>query len=116
MTNVAKKKIAPKKTPAQQAADAPHSEVTKAVIRGQAADIGGVAGKRLLAFFERIERLDEEKKAIAEDIKEVFAEAKGVGFDVKTIRAILKLRKMDSEKRNEQDALLDLYMTAIGMK
>lgn len=100
---------------AQEIVAAPHSEVTKAAIRGECKDVGGVAGQRLLAFFERIERLEEEKAAIAEDIKEVFAEAKGTGFDVKTIRRILKLRKMDSEKRNEETELLDLYMSAIGM-
>lgn len=101
---------------AQELIDAPHSEVTKAAIRGECEDVGGVAGKRLLSFLERVERLGEEKAAIAEDIKEVFAEAKGVGFDVKTMRHVLKLRKMDAEKRSEADALLDLYMSAIGMK
>lgn len=78
-------------------------------------DVGGVSGKRLQAFFERIERLEEEKAALAEDIKEVFAEAKAVGFDVKIMRRIMKLRKMDPEKRQEEDHLLDLYMAAIGM-
>ncbi len=81
----------------------------------QTSDIGGVAGKRLLAFMERIERLEEEKAALAEDIKEVYAEAKGVGFDVKIIRRVIKLRKMDPEKRREEDELLDLYQSAIGM-
>lgn len=95
--------------------DAPHSSVTKAAIKGDAKDVGGVAGKRLLSFFERIERLEEEKAALAEDIKEVFAEAKGVGFDVKTMRRILKLRKMGVEKRREEDELLQLYLGAIGM-
>lgn len=78
-------------------------------------DVGGVAGKRLLSFFERIERLEEEKSALAEDIKDVYAEAKSAGFEVKIIRRILKLRKMEVETRREEDELLDLYMSAIGM-
>lgn len=82
---------------------------------GETADVGGVAGKRLRSFLERVERLEEEKSALSEDMKEVFAEAKGVGFDVKTMRRILKLRKMEPEKRREQDELLQLYMAAIGM-
>lgn len=82
----------------------------------EADDVGGVAGKRLISFFERIERLEEEKAAIAEDIKEVFAEAKAAGFEVKIMRRVLKLRKMEVEKRREEDELLDLYMSAIGME
>lgn len=78
-------------------------------------DVGGVAGTRLKAFLERIERLEEEKKAIAEDIKEVYGEAKGVGFDVKIMRKLISLRKMEPEKRNEEEELLDLYKTATGM-
>ena len=78
-------------------------------------EVGGVAGQRLNAFLERIERLQEEKEAIAEDMKEVYGEAKATGFDTKTIRRIIKLRKMEPEKRREQDELLDLYMSAIGM-
>ncbi|MCB1721059.1 MAG: DUF2312 domain-containing protein [Rhodospirillales bacterium] len=82
---------------------------------GEAQDVGGVAGQRLRSFIERIERLEEEKAALAEDIKEVYAEAKGVGFDAKTMRKIVSLRKMDYEKRRESEELLDLYKTAIGM-
>ncbi len=78
-------------------------------------DVGGVAGQRLAAFIERIERLEEEKAALMEDLKEVYAEAKGVGFDVKTMRKIVSLRKMDTEKRRESEELLDLYKSAIGM-
>jgi uncharacterized protein (UPF0335 family) len=78
-------------------------------------DVGGIAGERLKSFIERIERLEEEKKALAEDIKEVFAEAKGVGFDVKTMRQIIKLRKMDRDDLDEQEALLDTYKRALGM-
>lgn len=79
-------------------------------------DVGGVAGQRLISFIERIERLDEEKAALMEDIKEVYAEAKGVGFDIKVIRKIISLRKMDIEKRQELEQILDLYKAAIGMR
>lgn len=82
----------------------------------QTADVGGVAGKRLLSFFDRIERLEEEKAALAEDIKDVYAEAKAAGFEVKIMRRIMKLRKMEIEKRREEDELLTLYMSAIGME
>jgi len=78
-------------------------------------DVGGVGGARLLSFIERIERLEEELAALSEDKKEVYAEAKGVGFDVKTIRKVISLRKMDGEKRREADELLDLYKAAVGM-
>ena len=81
----------------------------------ETADVGGVAGERLKSFIERVERLEEEKAELAEDIKEVMAEAKAVGFDVKTIRKIIRLRKMDTEKRREEDELLELYKAAIGM-
>lgn len=79
-------------------------------------DVGGVAGKRLKSFFDRIERLEEEKKGLGDDIKEVYAEAKGVGFDVKTMRKILKLRKMNTDARREQEELLELYKAAVGME
>ena len=78
-------------------------------------DVGGVAGQRLASFIERVERLEEEKAALMEDIKEVYAEAKGVGFDVKTMRKVVALRKMDSEKRRESEELLELYKSAVGM-
>ncbi|MCK6418348.1 MAG: DUF2312 domain-containing protein [Alphaproteobacteria bacterium] len=74
-----------------------------------------MAGARLKSFLERIERLEEEKKALAEDVRDIYAEAKGVGFDTKTMRRILKLQKMEPEKRREEDELLELYMAAIGM-
>lgn len=82
---------------------------------GEARDVGGVGGERLRSFVERIERLEEEKAHLSEDLKETYGEAKGVGFDVKTIRKIVSLRKMDSEKRRESEELLDLYKSAIGM-
>ncbi|TVQ84958.1 MAG: DUF2312 domain-containing protein [Micavibrio sp.] len=79
------------------------------------ADVTGVAGERLKALIERIERLEEEKKALAEDIKEIYAEAKAVGFEPKIIRKMISLRKMDLEKRREENELLELYMAAVGM-
>jgi len=75
-----------------------------------------VAADRLRSFIERIERLEEEKKGLADDIKDVFAEAKSVGFDTKIIREILKLRKMEEQARAERDELLTLYMHALGME
>jgi uncharacterized protein (UPF0335 family) len=68
----------------------------------------------LRAFIERIERLNEEKKALAEDIKEVFAEAKGNGFDPKILRKIVSIRGQDPEKRVEEETILDLYLAALG--
>jgi uncharacterized protein (UPF0335 family) len=86
----------------------------------QAADttssIGGIAGDRLKSFFERIERLEEEKRTLAGDIKELFSEAKGNGFDVKVMRKILAIRKMDRDDYDEQETMMDLYMKAIGMR
>jgi uncharacterized protein (UPF0335 family) len=79
------------------------------------ADVAGIAGDRLKSFIERIERLEEEKRALAEDIKEVFAEAKGTGFDIKIMRQIIRLRKMEQADRIEQEELLDLYKRALGM-
>lgn len=79
-------------------------------------DVGGVPGKRLLAFVERIERLEEEKAALAEDIKEIYGEVKAVGFDAKIVRKIVSLRKMDRQKRLEEDDLLELYKSALGME
>lgn len=78
-------------------------------------DTGGVAGERLRAFIQRIERLEEEKKALSDDIREVFAEAKGTGFDPKIMRQIVRIRKMDSADRQEEEALLETYMAALGM-
>jgi uncharacterized protein (UPF0335 family) len=81
----------------------------------EAGDVGGVSGQRLKAFIERVERLEEEKAALAEDIKDVMGEAKAVGFDTKIMRKVIRLRKMDKEKRNEEEELLELYKSAIGM-
>ena len=74
-----------------------------------------VAKDHLKAFVERIERLEEEKKALAEDIKEVYAEAKGTGFDTKIMRQLIRLRRMDKDDLDEQETLLDVYKRAIGM-
>ena len=73
------------------------------------------AKDQLKAIIERIERLEEEKKAIADDIKDVYAEAKGNGFDVTALRTIIRLRKQDADERREQEAILETYMHALGM-
>lgn len=73
------------------------------------AEVGGIAADRLRSFVERVERLEEEKAALTADIRDVYAEAKAAGFDVKTLRQIVRLRKMDQSDRDEQQALLDLY-------
>ena len=75
----------------------------------------GAGREQLRSLVERIERLEEEKKAIADDIREVFAEAKGNGFDTKAMRQVLKIRKLDASERMEQEALLDTYLHALGM-
>ena len=79
------------------------------------ADIGGIASERLRTIIERIERLEEEKAALAEDIREIFSEAKAAGFDVKILRQVIRLRKLDSSDRQEQEAILDLYKRALDM-
>ncbi len=74
-----------------------------------------VSAEQLRLFIERIETLEEEKKGIADDIKDVYAEAKGTGFDTKTMRAIVRLRKMEANARQEAEALLETYKTALGL-
>lgn len=76
---------------------------------------GGISGERLRSFIKRIEKLNEDRDAVSEDIKEVYAEAKGTGFNTKTIRQIVRLRKIAVEKRREDNELLSLYKSAIGM-
>jgi uncharacterized protein (UPF0335 family) len=78
-------------------------------------DVGGVAVERLKSFIERIERLEEEKRGLSGDIKEVYAEAKGTGFEPKIMRQIIKIRRMDKEEVDEEESLLDLYKRALGM-
>lgn len=79
-------------------------------------DVGGITAEQLKSYIERVERLEEEKAALAEDIREVYAEAKGNGFDVKIMRQIVRLRKMDADDRSEQEAILDTYKAALGMR
>jgi len=79
-----------------------------------APDTRGVAAERLRSFIARIERLEEDKAGIAQDIKEVYAEAKGEGFDTKVLRKIVSLRKKDPQERREEEELLELYLSALG--
>jgi uncharacterized protein (UPF0335 family) len=81
----------------------PHSDV-----------LNGTAQTQLKSIIERVERLEQEKAEISEQIKEVFAEAKGNGFDVKILRKIVRIRKQDRAKRMEEEAILDLYLSALG--
>jgi uncharacterized protein (UPF0335 family) len=76
----------------------------------------GFAKDQLRSFIERIERLEEERAALSADIKEVYSEAKGTGFDTKAMRAVIRLRKLDTADRQEQEAILDLYLSALGME
>ena len=76
---------------------------------------GNVAADQLRLFIERIERLEEEKKGIADDVKDVYAEAKANGYDTKTMRAIVRLRRMETHVRQEADALLETYRSALGL-
>lgn len=82
---------------------------------GDEIDTVGIAGAEVLSFIERVERLEEEKKTISEDIRDVFGEAKGRGFDVKVLKEIVKIRKQDRDQRSEFETLLDLYMRAMNM-
>jgi len=79
-------------------------------------EVGGIAADRLRQFIERIERLEEDRKGISGDIKEVYSEAKAVGFDPKIMRQIVKLRQMDNNELQEQEALIDTYKHALGME
>jgi uncharacterized protein (UPF0335 family) len=78
-------------------------------------EVGGIDSSRLNSLIERIERLEEEKKGISSDIRDIYAEAKGVGFDVKIMRTIIKLRKMNQADRDEQEFLLDTYRKALNV-
>ncbi len=81
----------------------------------QDTEVGGIAADRLRSIIERIERLEEERKALASDIKDIYAEAKSAGFDVKVIRQIISIRKKEPAEVEEQETLLDLYRRALGM-
>lgn len=93
------------RAPSADGSDQPNAETSQTVAAGQ-----------LRSFIERIERLLEEKQAIADDVKEVYAEMKGTGFDTKAVRAIVRLRAEDQAKRQEREAILDLYKSALGME
>ena len=84
--------------------DSAHADILNQTAQGQ-----------LKSIIERIERLEQEKSEIAEQIKEVFAEAKGNGFDAKILRKVIRIRKQDAAKRQEEDAILDLYLSALGV-
>jgi uncharacterized protein (UPF0335 family) len=77
--------------------------------------VGGIAADRLRSLIERIERLEEERKALGNDIKDIYAEAKSAGFDVKVIRQIIRIRKQEPAEVEEQESLLDVYRRALGM-
>ena len=79
-------------------------------------EVGGIAAERLRQLIERIERLEDEKAALAADVREIYAEAKAVGFDAKVMRQIIKLRKMDTADHQELEALIDTYKRALGME
>lgn len=96
-------------------AKAAQAEAAQDAADGKKTDPSDVSGKRLKSFLERIERLEEEKKTIGEDVRDVYGEAKATGFEPKIMRKIIKLRKTNLEKRREEQELLDLYMSAIGM-
>ena len=78
-------------------------------------EVGGIAADRLRSIVERIERLEEERKGLADNIKDIFAEAKSAGFDVKVVRQIISIRKKEPAEVEEQETLLDLYRRALGM-
>ena len=78
-------------------------------------DVGGIAGEQLRSFIERIERLEEEKRTLSADIKDVYAEAKGSGFDIAIMRQIIRIRRMDQDDVDEQETLLDIDKRALGM-
>ena len=83
--------------------------------KNQDSDVGGIAADRLRSIIERIERLEEERKALGDDIKDIYAEAKSAGFDVKVIRQVIRIRKQEPADVDEMETLLDLYRRALGM-
>jgi len=82
---------------------------------GPGHNAGGIEGDRLKSFVERVERLEEERTALTADIRELFAEAKGAGFDTKVMRQVIRLRRMDKDDLDEQEMLLETYKRALGM-
>ena len=97
-------------------ANAQRKENAPEEAKDNAKDIGGVSGQRLRAYLDRIERLEGEKKAIADDIKDIYSEAKAVGFDSKILRKVYRLRLMNTDKRREEEELLELYKAAVGIE
>ena len=92
------------------------TEEAAATIGHNSGEGDATTARRLKSIIERVERLEEEKSGLAEDIKEIYGEAKATGFDVKTIRAIVRLRKVELDKRREAEMLLETYKSAIGME
>lgn len=78
-------------------------------------NVGGIAGDHLKSFVERIERLSDEQRALAADVKEIYAELKGAGFDPRIVRQVIRLRRMDKDDLDEQESLIDIYKRALGM-
>lgn len=89
--------------------------MSQAATKSEDTEVGGIAADRLRSIIERVERLEEEKKALSSDIKDIMAEAKSAGFEVKVIRQILRIRKQEPADVEEQETLLDLYRRALGM-
>ncbi|MBV1799413.1 DUF2312 domain-containing protein [Siccirubricoccus sp. G192] len=89
--------------------------MAEAAEKEQDTEVGGIAADRLRSIIERVERLEEERKALASDIKDIYAEAKSAGFDVKVIRQIISIRKQEPADVEEHETLLDLYRRALGM-
>lgn len=89
--------------------------MAQAAAKNEGTEVGGIAADRLRSIIERVERLEEEKKALSSDIKDIMAEAKSAGFDVKVIRQVLRIRKQEPADVEEQETLLDLYRRALGM-
>ena len=83
---------------------------------GATVSTNAIEAGHLIAFIERIERLEEDKKTVADEIKDVYSEAKGTGYDVKVIRKIISIRKQDQDKRREEEEILELYLQALGMQ
>ena len=100
-----------------EAADraAGHDDAPADSAASAASAVGGIAADRLRSIIERVERLEEERKALGSDIKDIFAEAKSAGFDVKVIRQIIRIRKQEPSDVEEQETLLDIYRRALGM-
>lgn len=88
----------------------------EATAKAEDLNVGGVSGQRLRSFLDRIERLESEKKALSDDIRDIYAEAKAVGFDSKILRKVYRLRLMNAEKRREEQELLDLYCAAVQLE